>query len=131
VGNVEVIVADTHALLWWIADDVRLSAKARDVMNRVPVGIAVITCWEIAFLAARGRIALDDHITNWWHDVMALPSTVLLPLTIEVAATAASLPDPIRDPADRLIVSTALHQGVPLVTRDERIHAAGVVQTIW
>jgi PIN domain nuclease of toxin-antitoxin system len=63
--------------------------------------------------------------------VLALPSTALLPLTIEVAHTAARLPDPIRDPADRLIVATALHQGVALVTKDERIRAAGVVQTIW
>jgi PIN domain nuclease of toxin-antitoxin system len=126
-----VIVVDTHALIWWITGDARLSERARELINRSAVGIAVITCWEIALLAARGRIALDDHITDWWHDVLALPSTALLPLTIEVAHTAARLRDPIRDPADRLIVATALHQGVALVTKDERIRAAGVVQTIW
>jgi PIN domain nuclease of toxin-antitoxin system len=91
----------------------------------------VITCWEIAFLAARSRITIHDHIVDWWYDVMSLPSTALLPLTIEVAATAADLRDPIRDPADRLIVSTALHYGVPLVTKDDRIRASGVVETIW
>lgn len=125
------IVADTHALIWWITGDARLSPRARDVMDRDSIGVAVITCWEIAFLAARGRIAIHDRIVDWWHDVMALPSTALLPLTIEVAATAATLPNPIRDPADRLIVATALHQGVPLVTKDARIQASGLVQTIW
>jgi PIN domain nuclease of toxin-antitoxin system len=126
-----VIVADTHALIWWITGDARLSARAREVMTRRAVGIAVITCWEIAFLSARGRIVLDIHIADWWHDVMSLPSTALLPLTMDVATAAANLGDPIRDPADRLIVATALLQGVPLVTKDERIRAAGVVETIW
>lgn len=125
------IVADTHALIWWTNGDSRLSLKAREQMNRGAIGIAVITCWEIAFLEARGRITLRDPLTDWWHDVIALPSTALLPLTIEVAATAARLPDQIRDPADRLIVATALHQGVPLVTKDDRIRASGVVETIW
>jgi PIN domain nuclease of toxin-antitoxin system len=131
VGSHEVIVADTHALIWWITDDARLSVRARETMSRRAVGIAVITCWEIALLSARGRIALDTHIADWWHDVMSLPETALLPLTIDVAAAAASLTDPIRDPADRLIVATALLQGVPLVTKDERIRASGVVETIW
>lgn len=125
------ILADTHALIWWITGDSQLSVKAREIMNRSAIGIAVITCWEIAFLVARGRILLDAHVADWWHEVMALPSTALLPLTIEVAATAATLADPIRDPADRLIVATALHQGVPLVTKDQRIRAAGLVETIW
>lgn len=125
------IVADTHALIWWITGDPRLSSKARDVMNRSAIGIAVITCWEIAMLAARKRIVLNDHIADWWHDVLALPSTALLPLTMEVAMTAANLADPIRDPADRLIVTTALHQGVPLVTKDDRIRAANIVPTLW
>jgi len=56
---------------------------------------------------------------------------VLLPITLEIAITAGSLPDPIRDPADRLIVATAMHQGVPLVTKDARIRESAVVQTIW
>lgn len=62
---------------------------------------------------------------------MKLASTTLIPLTIEIASMAASLPDPIRDPADRLIVATALLQGVPLVTKDDRIRRSGVVETIW
>jgi PIN domain nuclease of toxin-antitoxin system len=100
-------------------------------MKGESVGIAAITCWEIAQLTARGRLRLDAPIAHWWDDVMKLASTTLIPLTIEIATMAASLPDPIRDPADRLIVATALLQGVPLVTKDERIRRAGVVETIW
>jgi PIN domain nuclease of toxin-antitoxin system len=131
VGRHEVIVADTHALVWWISSDPRLSARALPFMNGDRVGIAAITCWEIAQLTARGRLTLDAPIDHWWDDVIKLRTTALLPLTIEIAVTAASLPDTIRDPADRLIVATALRHSVPLVTKDERIRRAGVVETIW
>lgn len=125
------IVADTHARIWWITGDARISDRALAAMQRGGVGVAIITCWEIAFLEARKRIVLDAPIENWWHDVMTIPSIALLPLTMEVAATAARLPDPIRDPADRLIVATALHQGLPLVTADTKIRNSGLVETIW
>jgi PIN domain nuclease of toxin-antitoxin system len=52
------------------------------------------------------------------------------PLSVE-AISCGLLDDPIRDPADRLIVATALHHGIPLVTTDAKIRAARVVETIW
>lgn len=58
-------------------------------------------------------------------------NVALLPLTMDVAIAAAKLPDPIRDPIDRVIVATALLQGVPLVTKDRKIIESGVVSTIW
>ena len=125
------IVADTHALVWWVAGDQRLSAKALAVMNESIVGFAAITCWEIAQLTARGRLQLVAPIKAWWDKVMNLPVTTLFPITPDIAVIAASISDPIRDPADRLIVATALHHGAPLVTKDERIRAAGIVETIW
>lgn len=82
-------------------------------------------------LAQRKRIAIATGVVAWLNDVLALPRIVLLPLTPEVAATAVALPHPIRDPADQLIVATALHQGVPLVTKDSLIREANVVKTIW
>jgi len=100
-------------------------------MDRDSIGIAAITSWEIALLVARRRIKIDEPIIEWWHDVIAVPSTTLFPLTIEVAAIAATLPDPIRDPADRLIVATAVYHRLPLVTKDGRIRASGLVPTIW
>ena len=126
------IIADTHALIWWITDPSRLSRLARSTMDRSDaVGVASISCFEIASLAHRQRIAIHEDVLEWLRAVTTLPQVVLLPLTIDVASTAATLPDPIRDPADRLIVSTALRQGVPLVTKDHKIVESGVVPTIW
>lgn len=125
------IVADTHALLWWILSPQDLSRPARRALDDSAIAVAAITCFEIARLVHRGRVTLDLPVVEWLHNVFALPKVAFLPLTIEVTATAASLPDPIRDPVDRLIVATALHQGVPLVTKDHKIIAAEVVRTIW
>jgi PIN domain nuclease of toxin-antitoxin system len=130
VGLHEVIVADTHALVWWSTGASELSRTARIRMDRSVVCVAAISCWEIALLASRRRIAIDNAV-DWFEELVKQTDVVLLPVNIDVAATAAKLLNSMRDPADCLIVATALHQGVPLVTKDERIRAAGVVQTIW
>ncbi|HVG22788.1 MAG TPA: type II toxin-antitoxin system VapC family toxin [Thermoanaerobaculia bacterium] len=126
------IVADTHAFVWWISDPDRLSAPARDAFtDAVVIGLPAIACWEIALRATRRRIAIDEPPLDWLYQVTALPRVAVLPLTIDVAAAAANLRDPIRDPADRLIVATALQARMPLVTKDHKIIAAGIVPTIW
>jgi PIN domain nuclease of toxin-antitoxin system len=125
------IVADTHALLWWLGVRHLLSVRARDVLDSSIVCVTGVTVFEIALLVRRGRIDLQQHVMTWFESVFAQPQVVLLPLTMDVAVTAARLPDPIRDPIDRIIVATALHQGVPLVTKDRKIIESGVVPTIW
>lgn len=125
------IVADTHALIWWTNGAPELSRAAKAQLDSYPVGVAAISCWEVAFLAARNRISLNEDVLTWLRNVISVPRLELLPLTPEIAVVAADLPDSIRDPADRLIVATAYHQQVPLVTKDGRIRAANVVETIW
>lgn len=125
------IVVDTHALLWWILEPDRLSSPARAVIEREPIGVAAITCWEVALLEHRRRITLHYDVTRWLREVLALPRMELLPLTIEIAVAAATMPIAHRDPADRQIIATALHHNAALVTTDEKIRAANVVETIW
>jgi len=110
-----------------------LSRTARAACETADVlGVPAITCWEIALLAARGRLLDQVDIRSWLIDAFAVKPNQLLPLTPEIAALAAKLPPEVgRDPADRLIVATALHAGTPLVTKDGRIREANVVETIW
>ncbi len=88
------IIADTRAPLVDPQPTRELSAHARAAMDERAVGVAVITFWEIAMLVSRHRVTLDDPVVDWLHDVMALPQMAMLPLTIEVAATAATSPTP-------------------------------------
>lgn len=131
MGHDEVIVADTHAIVWWILSPSRLTPEARTVLDTGPVHVPIISCLEIANLTRRGRLELPLQVGAWLNAVFQLPNVSLAPLTLEIAIAAGLLGDPIRDPADRLIVATALHYGVPLITTDAKIRASGVVETIW
>jgi PIN domain nuclease of toxin-antitoxin system len=90
-----------------------------------------MSCYEIARAIVRKRVEVDVDPYEWLENLLVLPRVTFLPFTVDVAATAAKLPGTVRDPADRIIVATALLQGVPLVTKDHTIIASGVVTTIW
>lgn len=81
-------------------------------------------------LVVKGRVSLDRAALDWIRASLATPSLVLLPITPEVATRAASLPLH-GDPADRLIVATALAHDALLVTKDEAIRSSGVVRVVW
>jgi PIN domain nuclease of toxin-antitoxin system len=129
-----VIVLDTHAWLWWVAEPQRLSQGAREAIDRTErLGIATISCWEIAMLAEAGRIELDRAIERWVEQALADPRTRSLPLTSSVAVRAALLGRDrfVGDPADRIIYATAREVGASLVTRDEAIREFDARGTIW
>ena len=79
----------------------------------------------------RNRFRLTIDVRSWLEEVFASTKLAVLPVTMEVGIVAARLRDPVRDPIDRIIVATALLQGVPLVTKDHKISASGAVPTIW
>ena len=81
-----------------------------------------ITAWEIATLAAKGRITLTLDAGPWFERFCALPSVTLLPLPTPVLVASATLPGaPPDDPADRILIATARTYGCVLVTRDAAI----------
>lgn len=125
------IVADTHALIWWILSPDQLSRAAREAFDKRVIGVTATSCYEAARLIVRKRIEIDEDPYEWLENLFVLPRVAFLPLTLDVAAAAAKLPDSVADPADRLIVATALLQGVPLVTKDRKIIDSGLVTTIW
>lgn len=125
------IVLDTHAWLWLVIDPQRLGPDAVEAIDQADeIGVSAISCWEVAMLAAKGRIALDRGTFEWLDAALAGPPAKLLPIDPEVAAVAVTLPLH-GDPADRLIVATALSRGAPLVTKDEAIQKSGLLRTIW
>jgi PIN domain nuclease of toxin-antitoxin system len=129
-----VIVLDTHAWLWWTAEPEKLSRPARDAIDRSErIGLATISCWEVAMLAEAGRITLDRAIGSWVEQALAHARTQPLPLTSTVAVGAALL---VRegfggDPADRIIYATARHAGARLITCDRSLRAFDPRGTIW
>jgi PIN domain nuclease of toxin-antitoxin system len=129
-----VIFLDTHVLIWMASDPKRLSKKAREAIRaareKTGVGIAAITLWELAWLAENDRIQVTGSVESFVRETAA--RVMVEPITPEIAAFAVQLPSSFpKDPADRLIAATAMVEGAPLVTADERIRQAKVVRTIW
>ncbi|MGD1214153.1 MAG: type II toxin-antitoxin system VapC family toxin [Terriglobales bacterium] len=128
------ILLDTHVLIWMASDPKRLSKKAReairDARQNTGVAVATITLWELAWLAENGRIQVVGSIESFVRETVT--RVILQPITPEIAALSLQLPAGFpKDPADRLIAATAIVEGMLLVTADERIRQAKVVQTIW
>jgi PIN domain nuclease of toxin-antitoxin system len=127
-----VIVLDTHAWLWWVSNPDKLGRAARKRLETSDrIGVASVSCFEVAAAAAKGRISLDRSALEWLHQAIALPRVELLPLTPAVAVKATELGRFHGDSADRLIVATALLESAPVVTKDRRIREYQAVVTIW
>jgi len=129
-----VILLDTHVLLWMASDPERLSRKAREAIRNARqntgVAVATITLWELAWLAQNGRIQILSSVESFVRETVA--RVILRPMTPEIAAVAVRLPGAYpKDPADRVIGSTAIVEGMPLVTADQQIRRAKAVETIW
>ena len=128
------ILLDTHVLLWMASDPKRLSRKAREAIRNARqntgVAVATITLWELAWLAQNGRIQILSSVESFVRETVA--RVILRPMTPEIAAVAVRLPAGYpKDPADRVIGSTAIVEGMPLVTADQQIRRAKAVDTIW
>jgi PIN domain nuclease of toxin-antitoxin system len=134
-----VILLDTHVLIWWVNGDVeRLSATAMAAIDQASSGranellVSAISCWEVAMLVSRGRLALGMDGERWLALVQSIPAVALLPLEPAVAIAATRLPEPFHpDPADRFLVAQARALGVPLVTADAKIRAYPHLETLW
>lgn len=127
------IVLDTHVLLWWLSEPKKLSKPAaRALKNAKAVGVPAINTWEVAMLVAKGRIELDRPALEWLHAALQEPRIELIPLTPAIAVQSTRLGAGFHgDPADAMIVATAMVAGAPLLSRDERILGFGGVEAIW
>lgn len=117
---------DTHAWIWWVNGDTRLNARVRSAIDALPGDtrpyLSAISLWEVAMLVHRKRIAFATPLVQWLRQASASTVVELVPLTADIAADTAALPDSFhRDPADRIIVATSRIMGLPVATDDRLI----------
>lgn len=128
------IILDTHAWIWWRANPEKLSQAAREAIDAAEdIGIATISCFEVARLVQERRVVLGPDALTWIEEALSDARVRLMQVTPRLAVAAASL-DRRRfpgDPADRLIFATALSEGASLVTRDQRIRDYDATITLW
>ena len=128
------IVLDTHVLLWWALDPDQLSARATELVGEMEHrgGFASsISVWELGIKIQRGKLDLGVDIVEFARRVRMSGVVELLPVDTATWLRSLALEWDHRDPADRVIVATALLHDVPVLTKDETIHAFEGVSTLW
>lgn len=126
-------ILDTHAWIWWAADKAQLSRKARSAIeNDRRLGICDISLWEVAMLVAKGRLRIDRDVREWIEQASSLPGIEIIPIRPAIAVRSTQLGREFQgDPADRLIVATAMTETARVVTKDDRIRAYPAVTAVW
>lgn len=110
------LLLDTHAVLWWFADDPALSSEARRVIGDAANNVCVspVTPWEIAIKSSAGKLKAPDNLL----EAIKVNRFRELPISLVHAERAGNLPPWHRDPFDRMLIAQALSEGLTLVTRD-------------
>ncbi len=130
------IVLGTHAWIWWVSSPEFLSETAKQIIDEAAtqknVFISSISTWEIAILVSRGRLKLTMSPADWVAASEALPFFDFVPVSNSIALKSVQLPGILHnDPADRIIIATAVSLGAVLVTKDEKIRNYPHVKTVW
>jgi PIN domain nuclease of toxin-antitoxin system len=130
------VVTDTHGLIWYLEDSPLLGPRARETFHacdrgEIVVYIPTICLVEIVYLQDKGRIPAELKMQLDAELQASTSGLVLVDLTAEVANAVARVPrSEVPDMPDRIIAATALHLGLPLISRDRKIQLSGV-NTIW
>jgi PIN domain nuclease of toxin-antitoxin system len=126
-------VTDTHAIIWHLTGDPQLSTRAKRIFQRADTNqdyivIPCIVLLEIVYLIEKRKIAINfesllkalDRARNYKIEPLCLP----------IIEKSRAIQRGIKDPWDRLIAATALHLGMPLISRDRSLRKLGL-QIIW
>ena len=123
---------ETHALLWWLDGDERLSPSARafigDSDNRIMVSAA--SAWEIATKVRLGKLPGAIEVAARFLDCLLEQGFTPLGISVEHALRAGSLPGPHRDPFDRMLIAQAQAESITLISNESVFDSYGV-QRLW
>lgn len=127
---------DTHAWIWWVTEDRRLSKRARAAITAAlaeqDLWLSLISVWEVAKKVEKQQLVLDRPVDQWLDEAVTIPALGVWELTRPILVQSCDLPKPFHgDPADQIVVATARHHGAVVVTKDHRIRRYTHVRSLW
>ena len=124
MGSGALILLDTHALIWLDQDDPALGPVTRQrlasALQARRLAVSAISFWEVAMLVAKGRITIEVPLATWRTDLLTL-GLEEIPVGGEIGIAAVHLERLHGDPADRMIMATALLREAVLITADRKL----------
>jgi len=126
------VLLDTHVLIWWAADDPRLSRRARSVLSdrANELWFSVASAWELVIKSHVGKLTLPEAVTEYIPSRLSWYAIQSLPIEMRHVLGVAELPLHHRDPFDRLLAAQSRLENLPIVTADPRV-VQYQVETIW
>jgi PIN domain nuclease of toxin-antitoxin system len=126
------LLLDTHALLWWLNGDMRLSLPARGAIadQQTVVLVSAASAWEIATKVRIGKLAGAIYVIEHLPEILADQSFLHLPISLDHARRAGLTAGVHRDPFDRMLIAQAQIDGLTLVSNEVLFDTFGV-QRLW
>lgn len=126
------VLVDTHAFLWFLAEDPRLSGKAGSVMEDrgTTVVLSVASLWEIGIKVSIGKLELGRSFESFIEEFVLKGLVEIVGIEIRHIKRLVGLPMHHRDPFDRLLIAQAGAEEIPILTDDRRFRSYGV-EVIW
>lgn len=128
------VVLDTCSLLWWTLQPEQLSAKAARLCEQLPGApgwVSSISFWEIGIKQRKGQIQLPVSLEEFVARVKRTGAIRIVPVDESIWLKSLALDWKHTDPADRVVVATALKCEAPLLTKDDKMRRWRGVETIW
>jgi PIN domain nuclease of toxin-antitoxin system len=126
------ILLDTHALIWWVEDNPRLSRTAAEAIETTddPVFFSAASIWEIATKLRIGKLTMTRSLTDTVHDLSQRAHLDPLAISVAHAQLAGELPGPHKDPFDRMLIAQARLDDLAVVTSDP-VFQRYRVKVVW
>ncbi len=126
------LLLDTHALLWWLAGDEKLSdiARAAVIAEENTIFISAASTWEIATKHRSGKLPGVNQVIADFVGAIESQGFLGLPITIRHGQAAGALPGPHRDPFDRMLMAQSMLEDLALVSNERAFDPYGV-RRLW
>ena len=125
---------DTNVWLWMVEEPSHIPAKMKDTVNNAdnyPFFLSAISVWEVAKNVSLGKLGLSVPIQDWIDKATNETYIHILPLSVQVSVESTQLPGKFhKDPADQIIVATARHHNLIILTADRLIQSYPFVKTV-
>jgi len=126
------VLLDTHAFLWFVRQDPRLSANAHALIMDPDTDLllSVASAWEMVIKVALGRLKFTKDVDQFLREHLTTNSITPLSIQLQHATTVGNLPAHHRDPFDRMIIAQAISEQIPVITNDPEFKKYSA-QLVW